>query len=193
MGAIPPPLPMKIMSENIKTIDDFRVELDVLETRALGIPDGRFDDDERDENCARRSVLEELIEAVEDFAENHGCEEAEILPSSDMGDLERASTWWRHRQEIRKSRASFTEEEFSDEECAARFGALERVEDAYNVAISKEASVDPMDGVLLAIAKEHLYLETLETRSSDSLDFSDQSVWGIRAALEAAFKAGSKS
>jgi uncharacterized protein DUF6900 len=44
--------------------------------------------------------------------------------------------------------------------------------------------------VLAAIAKEHLGLETLETRKSDALDFSDQAVWSIRAALEAAYEAG---
>ena len=44
--------------------------------------------------------------------------------------------------------------------------------------------------ILLKIAKQHLHLETLETRNGDSLDFSDQSVWGIRAALEQAFAAG---
>lgn len=41
-----------------------------------------------------------------------------------------------------------------------------------------------------AIAKEHLRIETLETRLSDSLDFHDVSVWGIRHALEAAYEAG---
>ncbi len=41
-----------------------------------------------------------------------------------------------------------------------------------------------------AIAKHHLSIETLETRNSDRLDFHDCSVWGVRAALEAAFEAG---
>jgi len=40
------------------------------------------------------------------------------------------------------------------------------------------------------IAEEVLNLETLETRMSDSLDFSDQAVWTLKAALEAAFEAG---
>jgi len=44
-----------------------------------------------------------------------------------------------------------------------------------------------------AIAKEHLSIETLETRRSDSLDFHDVSVWGVRAALEAAYKAGANA
>lgn len=47
-----------------------------------------------------------------------------------------------------------------------------------------------IDALLTAIAKKHLHLETLETRNSDSLDFQDVSVWGVKAALEAAFKAG---
>jgi hypothetical protein len=40
------------------------------------------------------------------------------------------------------------------------------------------------------IAKKHLFLETLKTRNSDSLDFKDQSVWGIRSALYDAYTAG---
>lgn len=56
--------------------------------------------------------------------------------------------------------------------------------------IGAPQSAKHADDVLLAIAKEHLDLETLETRNGDSLDFSDQAVWGIRAALAAAFAAG---
>ena len=44
--------------------------------------------------------------------------------------------------------------------------------------------------VLQAIARRHLQVETLETQGSDSLDFHDVSVWGIEAALRAAFEAG---
>ena len=43
---------------------------------------------------------------------------------------------------------------------------------------------------LETIAKKHLFLETLKTRNSDSLDFKDQSVWGIRHALYDAYLAG---
>ncbi len=43
---------------------------------------------------------------------------------------------------------------------------------------------------LEAIARRHLRLVTLEARNSDSLDFHDLSVWDVRAALEAAYKAG---
>jgi len=49
------------------------------------------------------------------------------------------------------------------------------------------------DATLLAIAKEHLFVETLETRNSDSLDFHDVSAEGIRRALTAAFEAGQKA
>ena len=43
------------------------------------------------------------------------------------------------------------------------------------------------------IAADHLSIDTLETRTSDSLDFHEVSVWGIKAALQAAFDAGHKT
>jgi hypothetical protein len=43
---------------------------------------------------------------------------------------------------------------------------------------------------LQSIARRHLHLVTLEPRNSDSLDFHDLSVWQLRRALEAAYKAG---
>ncbi len=46
------------------------------------------------------------------------------------------------------------------------------------------------DGVLSAIAREKLGFETLETRSSDALDFRDVAAWSVREALEAAYRAG---
>jgi hypothetical protein len=46
---------------------------------------------------------------------------------------------------------------------------------------------------LQKIALDHLFIETLETRQSDRLDFHDVSVWGIKSALEAAFEAGRKA
>jgi len=47
--------------------------------------------------------------------------------------------------------------------------------------------------VVARIAKEVLGLDTLDTRSSDALDFSEQAVWTLRAALEAAYAAGAIS
>ena len=49
------------------------------------------------------------------------------------------------------------------------------------------------DKLFAAIAKEHLRIEMLETRRSDSLDFHEVSVWGVRDALEAAYKAGANA
>lgn len=40
------------------------------------------------------------------------------------------------------------------------------------------------------IALDHFFIETLETRNSDRLDFHDCAVWAIRSALDAAFEAG---
>lgn len=47
-----------------------------------------------------------------------------------------------------------------------------------------------LDELLAAIAKESLHIDTLETRKSDSLDFHDVAVWSVKAALEAAYRAG---
>jgi len=47
-----------------------------------------------------------------------------------------------------------------------------------------------IDHIFALIAKKHLFIETLETRHSDRLDFDDVAVWSVRDALEAAFKAG---
>jgi hypothetical protein len=56
--------------------------------------------------------------------------------------------------------------------------------------------VDPnaaRDALLLDIAQRHLFLETLETRNRDRLDFHDTAVWAIRSALEAAYEAGRRA
>lgn len=44
--------------------------------------------------------------------------------------------------------------------------------------------------VLERIARQSLNIETLKTRNSDSLDFHDVAVWGLKEALEAAYQAG---
>jgi hypothetical protein len=49
------------------------------------------------------------------------------------------------------------------------------------------------DALLLDIAQRHLFLETLETRNRDRLDFHDTAVWAIRSALVAAFDAGRRA
>jgi hypothetical protein len=40
------------------------------------------------------------------------------------------------------------------------------------------------------IARKHLGIKTLEERKSDSLDFHEVGVWGVQAALDAAYEAG---
>ena len=46
------------------------------------------------------------------------------------------------------------------------------------------------EDIILEIAKKHLFLETLEKRGRDSLDFSDQYVENIKSALIEAFEEG---
>ena len=50
-----------------------------------------------------------------------------------------------------------------------------------------------LEQLLDQIAKQHLFIETLETQHSDRLDFHDVSVWAVKAALQAAFEAGQQS
>lgn len=47
-----------------------------------------------------------------------------------------------------------------------------------------------MNKTIEQIAKDELDILCLETRKSDSLDFYTTSVWQVKAALEAAYKAG---
>ena len=50
-----------------------------------------------------------------------------------------------------------------------------------------------IDTLLTRIALDHLFVDTLETRKSDRLDFHEVSVWGIKTALQAAFDAGKQA
>ena len=55
---------------------------------------------------------------------------------------------------------------------------------------TKQPAASSQEETIRTIAKELLGLDTIETRKSDRLDFSDQAVWQLRAALEAAYNAG---
>ncbi len=46
--------------------------------------------------------------------------------------------------------------------------------------------------LIAEIARRVLDIETLEERKSDSLDFHEVSVWGLKRALEQAFEAGQR-
>lgn len=50
--------------------------------------------------------------------------------------------------------------------------------------------MNKIDNILTLIAKQHLGIETLETRNSDRLDFHDVGVVSLKEALYAAFVVG---
>jgi hypothetical protein len=56
--------------------------------------------------------------------------------------------------------------------------------------IATKAKPAAPEALILEIATRHFFVETLETRNSDRLDFHDVAVWAMRAALEDAFDAG---
>ena len=58
--------------------------------------------------------------------------------------------------------------------------------------MAKTAKLAPTapEALMLDIAKRHFFVETLETRNSDGLDFQDVAIWSIRAALIEAYAAG---
>ena len=47
-----------------------------------------------------------------------------------------------------------------------------------------------IDQLLTDIARQHLGISTLKTRTSDSLDFHNVAVWSVAEAMKAAFDAG---
>jgi hypothetical protein len=50
--------------------------------------------------------------------------------------------------------------------------------------------MNQLDQILSTIARNHLFIETLKTRRSDSLDFHNVAVWAVRDALAAAYEGG---
>ncbi len=58
--------------------------------------------------------------------------------------------------------------------------------------MSKQAE-KTVEHQLQQIALDHLFIDTLETRHSDRLDFHDVSVWAIKSALLAAYQAGQEA
>ena len=61
------------------------------------------------------------------------------------------------------------------------------------MAKRKPTSEANPETLLQEVARNHLFLETLEPRNVDSLDFHDRPVWAVRSALEAAFAAGRRA
>jgi hypothetical protein len=58
------------------------------------------------------------------------------------------------------------------------------------MTIETKAKPAAPEALILEIATRHFFVETLDTRNSDQLDFHDVAVWAMRAALEDAFEAG---
>ncbi|MDX1251163.1 MAG: hypothetical protein IDH49_02690 [Gammaproteobacteria bacterium] len=46
---------------------------------------------------------------------------------------------------------------------------------------------------LQKIALDHLFIDTLKTRNSDRLDFHEVSVWAVKSALLASYRAGQEA
>lgn len=53
-----------------------------------------------------------------------------------------------------------------------------------------KSTAKTLDQQMQQIALDHLFIETLETRNSDRMDFHEVSVWGVKSALMAAYEAG---
>ena len=53
-----------------------------------------------------------------------------------------------------------------------------------------KSAAQTLDQQMQQIALDHLFIETLETRNSDRMDFHEVSVWGVKSALMAAYEAG---
>jgi len=58
------------------------------------------------------------------------------------------------------------------------------------MTIETKAKPAAPEALILEIATRHFFVETLDTRNSDQLDFHDVAVWAMRAALEDAYEAG---
>ncbi len=69
------------------------------------------------------------------------------------------------------------------------FAAHQSVTEAMHTPTTPTAAPVSLE-LLEAIARQHLRVVTLARQNSDGLDFHDVSVWGIEAALRAAFEAG---
>ena len=72
----------------------------------------------------------------------------------------------------------------------ALLGGYELMDITAKKATETVSLQESRDSLLERIAEKHCRIETLQTRKSDSLDFHDVSVWGLKSALEDAFEAG---
>ena len=64
----------------------------------------------------------------------------------------------------------------------------------YNAKLAAERKPDPFVVMAGGLRHgDHLFIDCLETRNSDRLDFHDVSVWAVKSALMAAYQAGRKA
>jgi hypothetical protein len=66
---------------------------------------------------------------------------------------------------------------------------ITRIGDQIMTQATKTQPAAP-EALILDIANRHFFIETLETRNRDRLDFHDIAVWAMRAALNEAYAAG---
>ena len=70
---------------------------------------------------------------------------------------------------------------------------LDDIEEHYLLGATQSKDQMALRKEFEKIAQKYLFIDTLKTQNSDSLDFHDVSVWGVEAALKAAYELGRKS
>ena len=70
---------------------------------------------------------------------------------------------------------------------------LDDIEEHFLLKSTKSKQQQNLRAEFEKIAQKYLFIDTLKTQNSDSLDFHDVSVWGVEAALKAAYELGRNS
>ena len=70
---------------------------------------------------------------------------------------------------------------------------LDEIEEHYLLGATQSKEQKNLRKEFEKIAQKYLFIDTLRTQNSDSLDFHDVSVWGVEAALKAAYELGRNS
>jgi hypothetical protein len=70
---------------------------------------------------------------------------------------------------------------------------LDDIEERFLLGATQSKEQQALRKEFEKIAQKYLFIDTLKTQNSDSLDFHDVSVWGVEAALQAAYELGRNS
>ena len=70
---------------------------------------------------------------------------------------------------------------------------LDSIEERFLLKATQSKEQKALKKEFEKIAQKYLFIDTLRTQNSDSLDFHDVSVWGVEAALKAAYDLGVQS